>query len=1311
MNRQKQLVAMCMALVSMAQSPSAVADDVQTIASWTFETAYAQDGLTYRPTADDFADVAATWFKDGAPTVVANEAAGDTKDYLLTAMSEGRYWQICTGYNNHVFRIENSTANAITDYTDGAQHNVYYEATFSTKGFENIGCTYAIAYGANAEAEIETVFSVDGGKTWVDGGSQTTQGNWWLYKENSVSLSAKDKDEVKVRLIAGNTFASNWNLDYLTISGSKIEAATAINASDATISWAFDDGVADNTTPALSTAGIVSAAGFSTGSNLSILSTTSMGGTEKFNMIQPVETIGNARDEASYVTFYVVPKRGLNYKLKMLTFNAAKFGTNGGAFDIVARRADKELTLAEGFNPYRPNDRDDSTPEYSAESYDISQLPEGADRIEITFYIYNLNNAKQVGLSDIVITADVDGTPEALPVYALQTTMGMAGAGNIISNPAGAEFDEGTEVSLTATENFGYHFVAWTDETGAEVSTANPYTFSLTTDTKLTAIYNKKNVYGLNVSLSEGANDNLVSFSPEGNVVDGIHHYEEGTEVRLSAISNRILTFTNWEDGTTQAVRDVKVNSDMTLEAEFSADDYIVGWDLYYDKPSSDRAADYKSDTENAGMLSLHNAEGTSTSWLTRGISNGQENGKYAARVWKLFSDGNYFEIAFSTVGWSNVVVSASLGYSYNTYEKFDVEMSTDGTTYTKVGEYDLSEASGKWLNKEIELPEVANNQARIRIRYVPSEGASIGLGASGDYDGLAIGEIFVLGESVASADDTAPVLLTTLPTDKSEGASATGSVILTFDEKVKAGEGEATMTNGSKLQTTFSGKTVVYRYAGLTYDTEYTLNVPKGAIVDRNGNAFAGTSITFRTMKRTEPEMRLFDAIVAQDGTGNYTSVQAAIDAAPAGRVRPWLIFVKNGKYNEHINIPTTKPFLSIIGQDRDKTIILDDKLCGGENALHVSVGATVVVNATDTYFENITLENSYGHEKQAGPQALALNTTADRAILNNVALLSYQDTWITTSTSNYRHYAKNCLIEGAVDFIYNSGNVYLDSDTILINRPSGGYIVAPSHDKDVEWGYVFMNNIIRPYPGMEVTDIWLGRPWHNFPKTVFINTQTFVNLPAKGWYNTMGGLPTLWADYNTVDANGNPVDLSGREDTYYRTETDGTKIYGTAKNYLTAEEAAEYTLQNVLAGSDNWTPDVMTEACAAPTVSDEENQLSWEAVPYAVCYIVERNGEVVDITTATTFAKGNKSAGDDVYTVRSVGEYGSLSARTIAGQKTNESETTTITTTETYSEVVSTEYYSVSGKKRSTPVRGINIAVEILSNGQVCNRKMIVK
>lgn len=88
-------------------------------------------------------DVAATWFKDAKPQIAPDEAVGDKANYLLTGWSEGRYWQVCTGYGNKVLRIENNEENAITDYTDGSKHNVYYEVQFPTTGYKNITVNFA----------------------------------------------------------------------------------------------------------------------------------------------------------------------------------------------------------------------------------------------------------------------------------------------------------------------------------------------------------------------------------------------------------------------------------------------------------------------------------------------------------------------------------------------------------------------------------------------------------------------------------------------------------------------------------------------------------------------------------------------------------------------------------------------------------------------------------------------------------------------------------------------------------------------------------------------------------------------------------------------------------------------------------------------------------------------------------------------------------------------------------------------------------------------------------------------------------------
>ena len=1020
-------------------------------------------------------------------------------------------------------------------------------------------------------------------------------------------------------------------------------SAKAIDAKDATIAWAFDKGSDNPTMAVASVPEAVSATSWELGSNV-ILQAPAAAGTETLTKIQPVVSIGRAQDENSFVKYTIVPKKGVKFTPKKLSFNASKFGTSGGQFDVYVIRGEEKIQLTDGFNPERNNTGNG----FSAVEHAINGMGASEERIELWFYIWNLANNKQVGLSDITLTADIEGTPEAVPVYTLNVKLGTEGAGKIAVNPSGNEFDAGTEITLSVTENFGYHFTSWTDAQGNVVSDKNPYTFEISANTDLTANFDKNNVYALNYTAIDDmgnkyGNQNLVTFLPEGNIVDGVHYYEEGTDVKLTVANNKILSFTGWEDGTTNAERIINMDGEKSVTVNYAVADYIVAWDLYLDEPKTERAADYKSNSENAGLLSLRNEAGGTRSWLTRGINNGAEEGRWGARIWDLLVNGWYWEISFSTKGYSNINISNGFGHSYNTYAVMKAQYSVDGTNFTDCYTYNLVERG--WVDGEFTLPAEANNQERVYVRWV--KGTDKLIGVASDYDGLSIGDIFVLAESEQANDQTAPVLVSSNPANGATGASATGSIVLTFDERVKVGTGNATL-NGEEIAPTVTGKTAVFQYSGLDYNKEYSFTIPAGVITDRSGNAYAGTTISFTTMERTQPTARIYDAVVAADGSGDYKTVQEAIDAAPVGRAFPWLIFIKNGEYKGHVDVPANKPYLHFIGQERDKVIITDDRLCGGDNALHVSVGATVVVNSNNCYFDNLTLENSWGHDKQAGPQALALNTIGDRIVFKNVAMLSYQDTWITPSASNNRVYAKDCFIEGAVDFIYNSGNIYIDNTTLYINRKSGGYIVAPSHADDVKWGYVFMNCTITAPGNPRETDVWLGRPWHNSPKTVFINTTAEVTIPAAGWYEKMGGLPALWAEYNTMDGDGNPLDLSQRRSSYWKEGDNGEQIWKhNVKNVLTAEEAAQYTVKNVLSGSDNWQPEIITESCAAPKATIEGSKIRWQAVPYAICYVILKNNEVAGFTTDCEFAY---EAGAE-YKVFAANEQGGLSEACIPG------------------------------------------------------------
>lgn len=386
----------------------------------------------------------------------------------------------------------------------------------------------------------------------------------------------------------------------------------------------------------------------------------------------------------------------------------------------------------------------------------------------------------------------------------------------------------------------------------------------------------------------------------------------------------------------------------------------------------------------------------------------------------------------------------------------------------------------------------------------------------------------------------------------------------------------------------------------------------------------------------------QVFHAVVAQDGTGDYQTIQQAIDAAPEGRTEPWRIYIKQGLYNEHVDIPAKKPYLSLIGEGRDKTQISYDRVCGGPNGVKVDLGATVTAGSDNLYFEGINFVNAHGHEKKDGPQALALFTQGDRVVLNRCGLLSFQDTWLTPFRSpNLRNYAVNCFIEGAVDFIYGQGNVFFDCDTLYITRKKSGYIVAPNHHPDTKWGYVFRDNVITA-PGDAIeTQVYLGRPWHGQPKVAFINTKAEVTIYPDGWRNHMGGLPILFAEYNTTDWLGHALDLSHRCSRYWIENEQKDTVWCTSKAIITADEAALYTVENVLSGSDQWQPKQVVQPCETPIVGTTGKYLIWQPVANAVGYIVTINGKDKKFTSDCRFAYNKRNT----YRVQSVSRWGALS------------------------------------------------------------------
>lgn len=384
------------------------------------------------------------------------------------------------------------------------------------------------------------------------------------------------------------------------------------------------------------------------------------------------------------------------------------------------------------------------------------------------------------------------------------------------------------------------------------------------------------------------------------------------------------------------------------------------------------------------------------------------------------------------------------------------------------------------------------------------------------------------------------------------------------------------------------------------------------------------------------------YHAVVAQDGSGDYKTVQAAIDAVPDGRTEPWLILVKNGRYNEQVVVPKSKTYVHLIGQDRDKTVIHMNLNVGGQpkdtdNRAKVSFwetsvhnpkspvykceGTVVMVRGKNFYTENISYINDFGVLAENGPQALAMSSQADCAAFYNCKFQSFQDTWMTVTNDTCRHYVKNCWIEGAVDYFYGSGDVLVENSTFY-NVRSGSVIVAPCHG-NAKYGYVFRDCTVDGNDLAADGRLKLGRPWHNNPKTAYINTTMLIPVAADGW-NNMGTIPALFAEYGSRDKKGNLLDLSRRKTDYEHTNREtGVKTTGSCRATITKEEADALIYENIIPGKDGWNPRIIMQRLDKPgRLAYEDGVFSWGAVKDAIGYVVMDGDELIGTTTETSFA-----------------------------------------------------------------------------------------
>ncbi len=287
----------------------------------------------------------------------------------------------------------------------------------------------------------------------------------------------------------------------------------------------------------------------------------------------------------------------------------------------------------------------------------------------------------------------------------------------------------------------------------------------------------------------------------------------------------------------------------------------------------------------------------------------------------------------------------------------------------------------------------------------------------------------------------------------------------------------------------------------------------------------------------------------VSTDGSGEFTSVQEAVNSIRAYMSDTTYMFIKAGTYREKIVIPSWVTNLFMKGEGAENTIITWDDYAGLRN-MGTFRTYTIWIQGSGFTAEDITFENS------AGPvgQAVAVHADGDRAVFRRCRLLGNQDTLLTASQES-RQYYEECYIEGTTDFIFGPATAWFER--CIIHSRKNSYITAASTVEDHEFGYVFNRCRLTAADGVE--SVYLGRPWRPYAATVFIRCELGSHILPEGWHNwdnPSNEKTARYAEYRNTGPGANT----------------GTRVPWSRQ--LSRKEAKEYTVENVFARHDGWLP-----------------------------------------------------------------------------------------------------------------------------------------
>ncbi len=296
----------------------------------------------------------------------------------------------------------------------------------------------------------------------------------------------------------------------------------------------------------------------------------------------------------------------------------------------------------------------------------------------------------------------------------------------------------------------------------------------------------------------------------------------------------------------------------------------------------------------------------------------------------------------------------------------------------------------------------------------------------------------------------------------------------------------------------------------------------------------------------------------VAQDGSGDFKTIQEAVNAVRDLSQQQVIINIKPGTYHEKLVIPSWKTKISLIGEDKAHTIITNSDYSGkansggkdafGKDKFTTYTTYTILVQGNDFVAKNLTIENASG----GVGQAVALHIEGDRCVVKNCNLLGNQDT-LYAATENSRQYYKDCFIQGTTDFIFGEATAVFDH--CVIKNLSDSYITAPSTTPRQQFGFVFLD--CKLIADSSVKKVHLGRPWRPYARSVYIRTEMGAHIIPVGWDNWRNPdneKTAYFGEYKSTGSGANKTDRA------------------VWSHQLTSEEIKIYTIKNILSGKDGW-------------------------------------------------------------------------------------------------------------------------------------------